>query len=101
MVAASSPIRQSPASSPMRQSRRSVVPCEVFSLDCVVQQRFRKMLSFKRELASRGILVEQEGYAWDLTDREAVDELVARLEEDERRADRASFAAVWQEAALK
>ncbi|CAK0802353.1 unnamed protein product [Prorocentrum cordatum] len=62
---------------------------ESFSLNHVVVERYRKMLRFKRALAERGLLGEG---GWDLTDRDAVDELASRYNEwyEEARASRLS-----------
>ncbi|CAE7263028.1 unnamed protein product, partial [Symbiodinium pilosum] len=64
-----------------RASRRSVKPRASFSVDAVVQDRFRKMVRFKRVLATYG-LIDSQG-TWNLTDRDAVDELVNIFEINE------------------
>ncbi|CAE7566219.1 unnamed protein product, partial [Symbiodinium sp. CCMP2456] len=65
-----------------RVSRRSVKPRASFSVDAVVQDRFRKMVRFKRVLATYGLIDSQQG-TWNLTDRDAVDELVNIFEINE------------------
>mmetsp|Transcript_984 Transcript_984/g.2162 ORF Transcript_984/g.2162 Transcript_984/m.2162 type:complete len:144 (+) Transcript_984:253-684(+) len=85
-----------------RQSRRSVMPRASFSVDGVIQERYRKMIMFKRYLAALGYLgtADDETEFWDLTDRDAVDELVAFVEMEEREADAQAFSEVWQRASM-
>lgn len=64
-------------------SRRSQLPRTSFSVDAVVQERFKKMIRFKRVMATYGLLNSDEG-SWNLTDQDAVDELVHLFELDER-----------------
>ncbi|CAE8729116.1 unnamed protein product [Polarella glacialis] len=72
----------------LRTSRRSQPPRASFSVDNVVQDRYRKMIRFKRVLASHFLLGEG---GMDLTNRDAVDELVQQFEVSEQSAQRASL----------
>mmetsp|Transcript_21475 Transcript_21475/g.50059 ORF Transcript_21475/g.50059 Transcript_21475/m.50059 type:complete len:117 (+) Transcript_21475:48-398(+) len=65
-----------------RVSRRSVKPRASFSVDAVVQERFRKMVRFKRVLATYGLIDSKQG-VWNLSERDAVDELVNIFEINE------------------
>ena len=69
-------------------SRRAQLPRTSFSVDVVVQERFKKMIRFKRVMAAYGLLNSDnsnEGAgAWNLTDQDGVDELVHLFELDER-----------------
>ncbi|CAJ1336486.1 unnamed protein product [Effrenium voratum] len=90
MASARSRLSQAPRASERSVSRRSLAPRISFSVDAVVQERFKKMIRFKRVLATYGLLDSTTG-SWNLTDRDAVDELVHIFELEERQPIRASM----------